>query len=132
MIIKYRRLCTERPLHELLQATISEEDAAFEYARSLNSFGTFAPVLHASIHLGLFNIIARAGPAAELSALKLLLNSPPRTQIHLFISTACCDSLLATLFSPALRDPLSIGKEEDEKVERGSVDLLPRRKPLFR
>ncbi|GLT33940.1 hypothetical protein SLA2020_084920 [Shorea laevis] len=110
------RLCTEGPLQELLQATMSEEDAAFEYARSLNSSVTFAPVLHASIHLGLFNIIARAGPGAELSASEIAAQLPtknPDAPFYLdrMLRLLACYSLLTC-------SSRSIGEVEDGKVER--------------
>ncbi|GLT65486.1 hypothetical protein SLA2020_379170 [Shorea laevis] len=95
---------------------MSEEDAAFEYARSLNSSGTFPPVLHASIHLGLFDIIARAGPGEELSASEIAAQLPtknPDAPFYLdrMLRLLACYSLLTC-------SSRSMGEEEDGKVER--------------
>ncbi|GLU14737.1 hypothetical protein SLE2022_312900 [Rubroshorea leprosula] len=95
---------------------MSEEDAAFEHARSLNTSGYFAPVLHASIHLGLFNIIARAGPGAELSASEIAAQLPTKNPYAPFyldrmLRLLACYSLLTC-------SARSIREEEDGKIER--------------
>ncbi|GLT74380.1 hypothetical protein SLA2020_461830 [Shorea laevis] len=93
---------------------MSEEDAA--YAWSLNTSGYFAPVLHASIHLGLFNIIARAGPGAELSASEIAAQLPTKNAdapfyLDRMLRLLACYSLL-TCSSRSIRE------EEDGKIER--------------
>ncbi|KAA3481460.1 caffeic acid 3-O-methyltransferase-like isoform X1 [Gossypium australe] len=49
-------------------SVMSEEEEAFIYAWSLRSSGIFPYVLDAAIQLGVFDILAKAGPDAKLSS----------------------------------------------------------------
>ncbi|XVF00149.1 hypothetical protein REPUB_Repub03eG0260300 [Reevesia pubescens] len=66
--------------NQLSYSSMSEEEEAFGYAWCLRSSDMFCFVLDAAIQLGLFEIIAKAGPAAHLSssdiASQLRANNP--------------------------------------------------------
>ena len=55
-------------VNQLSSSSMSEEEEAFTYSWCLRSSHMFSYVLDAAIQLGLFDILAKAGPDAHLSS----------------------------------------------------------------
>ncbi|XVF18444.1 hypothetical protein REPUB_Repub11eG0022100 [Reevesia pubescens] len=108
------------------------QDEAFAYAWSLHSSGTFIHVLNASIELGLFDIIARAGPGAHISASDIAAQLPTKN----LDAPSFLDRMLRLLACYSLLTCSSRTINEAEEEEVGKVEkhygLAPAAKAFVR